>query len=305
MNDKNFNSISKFSVPQSWIDGALNAKSTFSKKPLPFIRFTRTFAAVASIILVCGIGIAVYFLSDNSSIPPIKPTKDILVSQIVETSDSSTENGEEETQKKNQKPTSSSPFHPEESENQSDNETNPQQKPVKPTKPSHKPSENLPDTPSTDTIPGCTDAPDIGSTANPTIPPDNSEPSEPVLPSEEEPPWEDPTVLEPPWVVPTVKPTLSPYYNDYVTANVSTSKVDELKRVYCKFVDSNGSVLGDSNLYSSSHRAQVSILSNTKLKVWYYPYQQNIITKAGYYTYYFYNNKGEVLYTGSGYFPVD
>ena len=319
MNDKNFDSISQFSVPQSWIDGALNATSETPKKPLPFIRLTRTLAAVASIIFVCGIGVAVYFLTSDSSIPPVKPTKETIVSEFVETSSSTDENSEKETQKKPNTPTDSSSSHPEESENTGKEETNPDrkpskpsqkptkptqkpvdptQKPTKPSPPSEEPSEQFPDTPGTD--PTEPPEPSEVETNPPSVEP-TEKPIKPEAPTEPEPqpPWEEPTDGD--WD----EPTLSPYYYTSVEVIVDISKLDKPYKVYCKFVDSSGKVLGSYNLYDSTHRAMVAVLSTTQVKLSYYPYQKYLITKAGYYTYYFYNSNGEVLGMGSRYFPVD
>ena len=296
MNDKNFNSISKFSVPQSWIDGALSVTETKPKKTLPFIRLTRTLSFVASIILVCGIGIAVYFLSSDTAVPPVKPTNNSIVSELVEPTSETSDNNEK---------TETSDLQTEDTQSK-ETQVSTKTETTTPTRPTQKPDESNPDS-----KPGIkpTNKPQSSETESTEKPTDNPEtpgidPSEPIIPTEEiEPPWVEPTEEESS-ATPTEEPSVNPYYDTYVEAIVSKSKVGNTYSLYCKFVDSSGRVLGNSNLYDSSHRVRVSILSTTQVKVWYYPYQHNIITKAGNYTYYFYNSKGEVLYTGTGYFPV-
>lgn len=238
MNEKNFDSISKFEVPKSWIDDALNVPQNHVKKPLPLIKFSRTIMAVACFILVCGISVALYFVTDDSSIPPVR-TPDSSQSINAETTKKDSGINESENKDSENKESinqgdsaSQSPStqnsHPERSEDEIQDSTDALKKPDKnpDKKPSDKPNKN----PIEDNQekPVQTDAPEnpiVTPTEDEDKKPEDQKPTAPVeRPSEEDvPPYipEGPTEVPvteaplypseaPPWVYPTENATITP-----------------------------------------------------------------------------------------------
>ncbi len=329
MNEKNFNSISQFEVPKSWIDGALAVPATHKKKPFPLIKLTRTLAAVACFVLVCGLSVALYFITDDSSIPPVKDpvvTENVFVDSSNNTgendnnsqktdnnenrdtnsaenptssgshsegSEDRTENGADshpEPNEKPQKPTTNKPDKPDSSQ-PSEDVTNPYepQQPTQP-KPPYNPTENLTESPSEDFPPPWM----------PTEKPWNPKP--PTDPTE--PPWEDPTEAptecptEGPYLPPpTDEPTINENYNVYV--RVDSSKLIGSKNAYCAFYDPNGNLVGEGDMFASYRIMEKGTSYDGKTPVFYYPYRMLDITVRGWYTYTFYNENGEVLHSSS------
>lgn len=311
MNKKNFNSISQFSVPQNWIDDALNIPvEENKKKPILFVKFSRTFAAVACLVLVCCVSLMLFFLTDDNATPIYKPTQGVTseseTTETVSSENSSetiadTSNGEtdyigfiEPTEE------NISPNGTQSGENSSVNPsvrptTEPTDKPiVGPTvKPTIEPSEDITEPVPTEPTSPPTEPDYPMPTVNPSYSPVPTEPIvEPTEPTE---PWDPvPTEPMPPVVVPTVKPTEN--YNDIkVVGGIHTDKITSSGKVYCRFYDSNGNLLGSKNLFDSSHLTEIRESGAAITTVCYYPYRNNLITKDGYYTYEFYNSDGIVL----------
>ena len=339
MNEKNFNSISQFEVPKSWIDSALDVPASHTKKPFPFIKITRTLATVACFILVCGISVALYFLTDDSSIPPVK-SPDSIQSQFVdysnntgESSNNSVQDNENNSDSSNtklpQSPTSSGTHHEideDKTENGTGSHPEPNEKPQKPTtNETEKPDSTQPptdiDSPSEPQFPteGSKPPYDPYPPYEPTVEPTEGYPSPTEKPTIKPRPTEDPTedptepptecpTMTPPWVSPTQKPTIpsGPSYDNLdVYALIGANRVAAAKTIYCAVYDSNGYLLGDSNLYSSSHLAYKGETSDGKTRVYYYPYRHFDITVSGVYTYVFYNEKGEEMWRNTCYLAAN
>ena len=322
MNEKNFDSISQFEVPKSWIDGALDVPASHTKKPFPLIKLTRTFAAVACFILVCGISVALYFITDDSSIPPVKSpdsTNSQFVSDSYYTGESDTDSPQnnkkpnKNTDKNVSENPTSSALLPDENKNNSDSGSHPEpnEKPAKP----QEPTTNKPQKPDT-----------TDSTQSPTNVYPSTRPQNPPL-SPSEPEWEPPTeeyispsevypgdpmgppvypTARPTWVSPTEDPTephapsekpqpTDPYNNVEVFSWIGANRVAAAKTVYCALYDSNDRLLGSSNLFASSHIASKGPTTDGRTYVYYYPYRNIDIPKDGAYTYVFYNEKGEEM----------
>ena len=338
MNEKNFNSISQFEVPKSWIDGALDVPSSHTKKPFPFIKLTRTIAAVACFVLVCGLSVALYFITDDSSIPPVK-SPDFTNTQYVddscytgESDTDSTQNNKKPDKNVSVNPTSSgSHFEKNEDKNENNSGSHPEPN-EKPTKP-QKPTTNKPDKPDSTQYPTNVDPPIDPLPTNPEYEPPSEPEYEPPTesftegtgewpsptegPTRPKPPYE-PTENstesgKPPWVTPTMPETKPPtedptnpqekpnFYNFDVYALLGANRVAATNIIYCALYDSNGRLLGDSNLYSSSHIAIKGETSNGRTRVMYYPYRYINIPKDGVYTYVFYNSKGEQMWSNTCY----
>ncbi len=312
MINKNFNSISQFSVPQEWIDGALSVpQAEKRKKPVVFVKFSRTFAAVASLVIVCSISLLLFFLTEENAVPPIREPESTF--EVTDTTDD------------NQSENSTDPgviikptLENGETLPNGDNNIRPSQDPssVKPTKPSisppEKPSEGPP-LPTEPTEQPPTIAPDVP-TEVPTDAPTEKPTSRPTSAPTEEPtdaPTDAPWDPQPPWVEPTAAPTESPtepsidYDNIGIHRRVDTSKLTGSGKVYCKLYSPSGSLIGDSNLFASSHLAIKGITDPSVTLVYYYPYRHMDITTSGSYTFVFYNESGEELGRGSIYLSAN
>ena len=327
MNEKNFNSISQFEVPKSWIDGALDVPSSHTKKPFPFINLTRTIAAVACFVLVCGLSVALYFMTDDSSIPPVK-SPDFTNSQYVddscytgESDTDSTQNNKKPDKNVSVNPTSSgSHFEKNEDKNENNSGSHPEPN-EKPTKP-QKPTTNKPDKPDSTQYPTNVDPPIDPLPTNPEYEPPSEPEYEPPTesftegtgewpsptegPTRPKPPYqptEEPTESgKPPWVTPTVKPTTptKPNYDDIsIVENFGKNRVEAAINIYCAIYDSNGNLLGDSDLYASSHLTVKGITNGSRVYIHYYVYRMLEIPKSGTYTYVFYNSYGEEMAIGT------
>ncbi|MBQ8860254.1 MAG: hypothetical protein IJ015_02825 [Ruminococcus sp.] len=310
MNKKNFNSISQFSVPQNWIDDALSIPSDRDKKkPIPFVKFSRTFAAVACLVLVCCVSLLLFFMTDDGAKPPVKETQNTSFSDVVteETSDlvslQNSDNTEESTSS-----IDSSNIEPTE-ENYGDNSSQgikpsvkPTTKPVvgptvKPTgdstiepseKPVIKPTEDTEDKP---VIP----------TTRPPMKPNDPQPSEDE--SSEDSSYEDPEIPtskpinpQPSVDVPSEDPSSEdPQIPTDVNVSFSVDKLGGKFEIYCKILDSRGNLIGDTDLYSREHNASMNI-SNGMIYAK-YPIYYNLITKSDYYTFVFYNSANPKIET--------
>ncbi len=320
MSDKNFDSIKNFEVPQAWIDSALSVPQTTSrKKPIVFLHFSRYATMAASLVLVCVLSVVVFMLRDDSVIPVEKPVS-TQPTAIIDSKDGTSEQTKQQNSttktKENgvtaeiKKPTAKS------------SNTEPTEKPTKKpqkgdnSKSDPKPStqEKTENTQSTD-IQGAT-TPTQNQTEMPTI-----EPTEKPIEKPIERPTQKPTVkptvrptqgpTQKPTQKPTVKPTPKPPVDptvsggDYTTEEVVTiydsflaSKLAGSGKVYCSIYSSSGKLLGDSNLFSSQHRASVDYKTSSVVQVSYDPLSKGLWLSAGRYTYSFYNENGVVVARG-------
>ncbi len=278
MKNKNFNSISQFSVPQNWIDDALSIPSDKNKKkPILFVKFSRTFAAVACIVLVCCISLVLFFMAEDGGNLPVNPTSSVSINN--ETNEKNTEYISTENDNNDLEPTQENV-----SQNSSSQGNIPTVKPT--TKPTVSPSVSPTIEPSEDIEPP-TDTP-------PTEEVPTEEQSTDGPPPTEEPTWEEPTWEEPSGnpEPPSTEP--EPVKTDiYVTFSIDL--LGEELNLYCKILDSNGNLVGDRNLYSSEHRADMNI-SGGQINAHYHIYS-NLIEKADYYTFVFYNRANPCIAT--------
>lgn len=292
MSEKNFNSISNFEVPQSWIDGALNIPTTpHSKKPVVFfVKHSGVIASAACIVLVCVMSLFLFFMTKDGATVRIDSNK---TSQTDSNTDKVTNN----------------PTNPDEDYvyplvvDPSQFATTLDGEVVTPTLPFENPTLAPTDVPS---------EPDI--TEKPTSAPVDPPTEEPTDVPTEEPtavPTEDPTItptgpVEYPSAPPTDPPTEPvDYENIGIHGRVDTTKLTGSKKVYCKLYDPNGSLMGDSNLFASSHLAINGITDPSITVVHYYPYRHLDISISGRYTYVFYNEAGEELKKSSTYLEAN
>ncbi len=259
MKNKNFDSISKFSVPQSWIDSAMGVPQNQSKKKaVIFIGFRKYLAAVACLLTVIGLSVLVLFMNDNKVISkPSTETQSNFVAQTDsehQTNDDNTQRGPFDNINPNDAfiiettPDGGIIIRPTTSDSQTTDTTAPTSPTKSPTDSTipNDPTENPTTSPTDDTKPISPTNP--AKPSEPSLPP----PDDPVYPTEPEEPWDpvepwDPTdPLEPPGI-------------QRLVASVTISEVmlNGNKEVYCKVYDSNGVLRGDPNLFSSQHKVQI------------------------------------------------
>ncbi len=284
MINKNFNSISQFSVPQEWIDGALSVpQAKKHKKPIVFVTFSRTIAAVASLVIVCSISLLLFFLTNENAVPPVRePDSTSAFTDVSE--NTATESNNEANSDIIIKPTIKDFI------NLLDDQTVlPSQNPTssETTKPSTKPTEDDTEKPNIEPSEDTTDAPTEVPTEYPPQPP-----YEPQAPTNA--PTEMPTAEVPePTDAPTDEPSMS-----ICSGFVRLDKLTGNGNVYCKLYDSNGNLLGNGNLYSNTYLATKIYSGVSEVYVEYDPIAKGVVGRnGGYFYYYFYNENGEILYS--------
>lgn len=68
--------------------------------------------------------------------------------------------------------------------------------------------------------------------------------------------------------------------------------------IYCRILDTNFNLIGDSNLYSDQHIAQIVASQDGYVYFYYDPFEKGVVRKAGLYRYEFYLADGEDYYYG-------
>ena len=94
MSEFNFDSMKNIDIPESWVDSALNVEKQ-PKSPIPFLKYSKIIAFAASIVLVCSLSVALFFITNsNEAVPPVKNDETNFTSQVHQSSekDESTEN---------------------------------------------------------------------------------------------------------------------------------------------------------------------------------------------------------------------
>lgn len=289
MSKLNINSIEKFSVPNDWIENALSIPEKQSRKaPIAFFKFSRTFAAVASLAIVCALSLTLFFYTQNKNVIPMQSSTQASETLLTESNgyetvsdDTNSDNTSASSQHQNTGTTNgfnngiSFPLVIEPTE-----ETNKETSTTTPTNSTNSPTELVPS--ETPTEPSQSIEPTEVPTAGPT---DNYVPVEPYEPT----------------TAPTEAPTKLPEApmidkNDiFVSTHFDTQLLTGNLNVYCKVVDSNGNLVGDHNLYSDEHLAVITSSYPKYTFARYFPYRHNLIQKADYYSFYFYNSEGVIV----------
>lgn len=232
MSEFNFDKMKNVEIPDSWVDGALNVEKE-PKTPFPFLKYSKIVAFAASIVLVCSLSIAFFFITNSKkAVPSVKVQETVFSSEVQNYSENfeSTENvagknekiDDDSTQAESQK--SEETAEPSEySENPTEKEETKSEKPEKP-----KPTQKV-EKPTKPTKP---------------IPTENA--TEPVL---EVPP-------DGPFVEPDAN---SSYVESYSSGKIVAKvyKDDISYEIYCRIYDNNGNMIGNDNLYSNSKRAGI------------------------------------------------
>ena len=298
MNDKNFDSLKNLKAPESWIENAINIPNAQEKpKPVFFLRYSRSLASVACLVLVCIITLIIA-LDRDENVLTIEPsyetvTTDATVNNETQNFTDATESVISETNK----PTTSNgenggaPF-----EGTIDNDSSAN----KPTTPTQKPNSDPTSSNETDVSP--TESPVIKPTNLPTVkptkpptekpsvrPPDEDSPNNPQSPGSPGDPYEPPTEGEE--ATPGI-PDSNVFYTSF-----STRYLDSSMQIYC-------SVQGpDGNLVVNYDQATVY---NTDKYLAYVSYTlpSYAITKSGRYYCNFYTANGEHICSSSIYVQI-
>lgn len=98
---------------------------------------------------------------------------------------------------------------------------------------------------------------------------------------------------------PYVEPTETPIENKVVcTTTIGKNMISSSDAIYCRIYDCDDDVyLGDENIYSSQHLAQIYGSSEDNYYIRYFPVKRSVITKNGEYIVMFYDENGENLKT--------
>ncbi len=301
MKNVNFDTLKNLQAPEEWIENAISIQNQEQQnKLIPFSRFSRNFAMVASLIFVCMVSVAVFLSSDRNIVPVISDTQ----SSESKTSQSDCTKHQEETkvESKAEKETESA-THPSEDStlngdapNEGDNKKPTSLQITSPTtseseNPSNSPTLALPSDKPNDqptTPQGGTQPPSTPATPGPN----------PVVPGPGESAGDEsqnPTNSE--TQRPTEKPADPQLSSETKCTAVFAASSDDA--IYCKLYDVNGRIMGSMNLLAHQKKAESTDMDNGMVYAVYYPVKMGVITQKGTYTYHFYNKSGFVLYSGT------
>lgn len=316
MKNKNFDSISKFSVPQSWIDNAKNVPLTTSRKS-PFVlfvtKYNKILSAAAVFVFVLTLSIIILVMSGQK--PPVAPFKNIGNDAVTPTINNGSSTSFDGTDYTNPDNTGDSGDHHEHSsDNSSDigngNNHNPQ-RPNKPTDPSEKPTGENPssDNPSSD-------EPSSEEPPSDPVPPISSEEPSSEEPSSEEPPSDEPPWVEPSWEEPSSseeeptseepsseEPSMPDYSDDVLVSTVTINK-DELNGaniIYCKVINPYDITCGNPNLFASEHVASIIYNQNSTVTL-HYEVKRMRVGIYNSYRFIFYDSSGKTIKETTNYY---
>lgn len=290
MKKVNFNNIDNLEIPDSWVDKVI--VNTKKPKTVYVIKKQNILAFVASVVLVCAISVALFFMTNKNATMPVvhidATDSDVSINnddtfaqeetrlshlhnekEEIETSSYVTENNSRDN-----KPAQHSTITPTE-------KLSPIKKPTsdKNTESTEKPAPSQHKKPESSQKPTVVEQTTYNETQKPTeAEPTTSEPKET-------------TIIVP---VPTESPIDKPDMSKFgVSVVLYKHLVPEDGKVYCKVYDDNGNLIGDPDLFSNEHIAELTFSSYYSAR--YYPYRHPLIYYTGYYTFVYYNSKSEIL----------
>lgn len=296
MKNKNFDSISKFSVPQSWIDGAKSVPvRSKTKKPIPFyIRYKNYIATAAMLVLV--VSLSIFILMINKTKPPVVSTNNGTVvkpttsTEYVTDVEGNTIYIPSDTTEIETTTNGNIIIKPSENGNE------------KPINPSEKPTQNSTDAdekPTDDSTKEPIVVPPTSTPLNPSVQPSSEEPSSDNPPPDdpstpEYPPFEEPSAEEPSTDV--EEPSIPQNPQERVVATVSISKklLEGISDVYCKVYDSKGNLCGDPNLYSAQHKVILIPRTDGKMTL-YYEIDRSLLGTGSSFRFVYYDSSGNTL----------
>lgn len=298
MSKPDFDFSKYFEVPDEWIESALNIPNAVNTRPkvLPI----RRYVAAASIVLVVALGISVFFLFGNKKPIPVKPDNSgIAVQSASESVTASDIGGAESTQ-----PPSDAKIQPA-TGSRKDRSTIPTH--------STQPSQAV-----VSTLPHTTENSATHPYMSPTTEPPQSDPTDaPQHQPTHKPGTPAPPSPTQPKVAPTSPPatsapaTVFPTEEQKKTGNIRipsssiemTVAADEEIRLYCRVYDSQGRILGDSNLYAPSHLVDISLVPSAEDQYesaeYSYTFEYLPSQVCGTLRYQLYTQGDHVVYTGT------
>ncbi len=258
MSEFNFDNMKNVDIPDSWIEGALKVPKNI-QRPTPFLKHSKIIAFAASIVLVCSISVALFFVTnDNPVVPPIK-YDETECNTFAHKKDSTVENSVGETTRETHKNNKSTEVVQSDVETVLESSTENKKptsfKPEK-TEPTEvtKPTTNVSTEKDEDDgrIPSNPDsAPDSKPDSNPNKPRPTQSGGKPTTP----PATENGEQESPPDPPETEGSYVKSYESGIITAKIHKEDLSEM--MYCRIYDKNGNIIGDSNLFSNSKRAQI------------------------------------------------
>ncbi len=292
MKDKNFSSLKNITTPESWIENAKaipNAPVKAEKKV--FFTLPKILTAAACILLVCAVSVPLYVFTQNGASIAVVPTDATTEVSFTTSTQCTTSKKTEPTLKTD----ASTETKAEESTSQAMTlETEPEEKPIRPGGVEWKPQGSKPPVP---VVP-----PTASTEPKETFPIPETEPSHDIPVEPDTPDWtavEETTGSGDSPVTSGVTCNGS-FYPDFMFPD-SSDNVGEylnLPQYYCRMYDSNGKLIGDSNMYSSQHKVTSAYYYNGRIYTYYNPESAGISLKNGNYYFEIYNSRGTVLYNG-------
>ena len=311
MNDKNFDSLKNLKAPESWIENAMQIPKLQEKKPIFFIRYSRSLMAVACLVLVCAVSLIIVLQKDDGKILVVDPdfqttaTEHHTEKESTEKTESLTDNKENNTQTKKE----NAPIQ----NTKTENGGAPHEDTQNAVTPTHSGNTQETENP-TSVIP--TDSP-IVETENEYIDPTQSY-TEPMDGSEADVyPTVRPTTVKPtkPPIKPVNKPQAKPQapessmppdegYNPPPSIDETISQPMGTSfyvykpcgtTFYCVMFDPDGKMLGDDDLFSEKRKTVLLRDYPDFYILNYYPEHHYKLTKLGRYTYLLYDENGKLL----------
>lgn len=275
MNKPEYDFSKHVKVPDEWIERALAVPKTHQAKPRVFLFSSRRLITAASIMMVLTLSISLYFYFRNINTPvavappPVTDTAPTEAGDVPVASESTHEPF-----------VSSSPSAHDPTEPPTTAETTPKDPIVS----SQGSPTYLP-----------TDPESVSPSPNPT--------SKPIVTPTEEPHTRpDSAPIEDSDSAPT-DGSESPAIGDFVIVHTVERdpsegySADVQETVYCSIYDSLGNLIGDSDLFSGEHIAQIMRVNNEPCYV-FTQERPGYAAASAYYTYVFYNRNGLTLATG-------
>lgn len=291
MSEFNFDKMKNIDIPESWVDGALNVEIE-QKYPIPFLKYSKIIAFAASIVLVCSLSVALFFITNkNEAVPPIK-NNETQCNTHVQISSTEIKNTENVTEKITQSDNTYS----------TETETQPVTEVLNTVEPTEENSDNNGESSSNSNPLKPNKHPENTDSVKPK-PTENKE--KPTKPNETQKPTDAPVIDDPPQDGPPedndeLTSYISNFTNGKITAEIHWS--DLSISIYCRMYDSKGNLVGDNDLYSSKREAIEADGLMVESQE-YFSYEYNIDNlgeslKKGRYEVVFYNESGYCLCTG-------
>jgi len=291
VNKLNFNNLKNIDVPDSWIENALSVPEKHKK--ISFLSFSRIVAAVACFVVVGSASLSVFLFLNNTPDVPVSPQLPLASSSIeraTEPISSALKNTFSETEKSfvSTEITEKTSLESTTVKNTEKAETHSVPTVVDPSQ-QHINSKPLPpmETEPVEQIPTY----DTAVTTLPTFP--SATQGQTTAPATV------PATVHTSTQLPTN--TTGNGWADIQSVGVCYGEFPKSMfsvNVYCRLYDSNGKLVGDSNLYSSQHNVHFIIESGDKIMVQYLLDKTDLNLPSGKYTYYFYNGNGIDLCQG-------